>query len=134
MSDKKIHSLKECVQIMSKGFILSNEEQIQLLPSGKTTVIHHRTGWAKWHLEKIGMIKTVSRGNYRITEDGEYSDASACGNEVASDHPMVRKFIIDSSFFRFSIIFQNIIYFTFQIIITNCISISSAFLSPAISP
>ena len=70
MSDKKIHSLKECVQIMSKEFRLSNEEQIQLLPSGKTTVIHHRTGWAKWHLEKIGMIKTVSRGKYRITEDG----------------------------------------------------------------
>lgn len=70
MSDNKIHSLKECVETMSTAFHLSNEEQRQLLPSGKTTVIHHRTGWAKWHLEKIGMIKTVSRGNYRITEDG----------------------------------------------------------------
>ena len=70
MSDKEIHSLKECVEIMSKEFCLSNEEQIQLLPSGKTTVIHHRTGWAKWNLEQIGMLKTVSRGNYRITEDG----------------------------------------------------------------
>lgn len=70
MSDNKIHFLKECVEIMLKEFHLSNEEQTKLLPSGKTTVIHHRTGWAKWHLEKIGMIKTVSRGNYRITEDG----------------------------------------------------------------
>lgn len=70
MSDNKIHSLKECVEIMSKVFHLSNEEQRQLLPSGKTAVIHHRTGWAKWHLEKIGMIKTVSRGKYMITEDG----------------------------------------------------------------
>ena len=33
---------------------------------------------------------------YRMTEDGVYSNASACGNEVATDHPMVRKFIIDS--------------------------------------
>ena len=40
--------------------------------------------------------KCVPDYYYRITEDGEYSDASACGNEVASDHPMVRKFIIDS--------------------------------------
>ena len=40
--------------------------------------------------------KCVPDYYYRMTEDGEYSDASACGNEVASDHPMVRKFIIDS--------------------------------------
>lgn len=61
MSDNKIHFLKQCVEIMSKEFRLSNEERIRLLPSGKATVIHHRTGWTKWHLEKIGMIKTVSR-------------------------------------------------------------------------
>lgn len=40
--------------------------------------------------------KCVPDYYYRMTEDGRYSDASACGNEVASDHPMVRKFIIDS--------------------------------------
>lgn len=40
--------------------------------------------------------KCVPDYYYRITEDGEYSDASACGNEVASDHPMCSKFIIDS--------------------------------------
>lgn len=40
--------------------------------------------------------KCVPNYYYRITEDGEYSDASACGNEVASDHPMCSKFIIDS--------------------------------------
>ena len=33
---------------------------------------------------------------YRITDAGLYSNGSGCGNEVASDHPMVRKFIIDS--------------------------------------
>ena len=40
--------------------------------------------------------KCVPDYYYRITEDGEYSDASACGKEVASDHPMCSKFIIDS--------------------------------------
>ena len=35
--------------------------------------------------------------DYFFRKDGErYSDASACGNEVASEHPMVRKYIIDS--------------------------------------
>lgn len=39
--------------------------------------------------------KTVPDYYYRM--DGEkYSDASACGNEVASDQPMMRKYIVDS--------------------------------------
>ncbi|WP_205501930.1 type I pullulanase [Rufibacter psychrotolerans] len=33
---------------------------------------------------------------YRQTPDGKYSDASACGNETASERAMVRKFIIES--------------------------------------
>jgi len=33
---------------------------------------------------------------YRKTADGNYSDGSACGNEIASERPMVRKFITDS--------------------------------------
>ncbi len=36
-------------------------------------------------------------GNYFYRMDGDkYSDASACGNEIASEKPMVRKYIIDS--------------------------------------
>lgn len=33
---------------------------------------------------------------YRIDAQGNYSDASACGNEIASERPMVRKFILES--------------------------------------
>jgi pullulanase len=33
---------------------------------------------------------------YRTTETGSLSNGSGCGNEVASERPMVRKFIIDS--------------------------------------
>lgn len=33
---------------------------------------------------------------YRHTQDGNYSDASACGNETASERAMVRKFIKES--------------------------------------
>ena len=33
---------------------------------------------------------------YRKREDGSFSDASACGNETASDRPMMRKFILES--------------------------------------
>ncbi|WP_207432614.1 type I pullulanase [Sabulibacter ruber] len=33
---------------------------------------------------------------YRQTAEGKYSDASACGNETASERAMVRKFIVES--------------------------------------
>lgn len=33
---------------------------------------------------------------YRFNEDGSYSNASGCGNEIASERPMVRKYIRES--------------------------------------
>lgn len=33
---------------------------------------------------------------FRRDEKGGYSNASACGNEVASEHPMVRRYIVES--------------------------------------
>lgn len=39
---------------------------------------------------------TVPDYYYRLTEDGEYANGSGCGNEVASERSMVRKYIVDS--------------------------------------
>ncbi len=33
---------------------------------------------------------------YRLKEDGSFSNASACGNETASERPMMRKFMLES--------------------------------------
>ncbi|WP_027338833.1 type I pullulanase [Halonatronum saccharophilum] len=40
--------------------------------------------------------KLAPKHYYRYKSDGEVSNGSGCGNEVASDNPMVRKFIVDS--------------------------------------
>ena len=40
--------------------------------------------------------KCVPDYYYRTRENGSYSNASGCGNEIATERPMVRKFIIDS--------------------------------------
>ncbi len=40
--------------------------------------------------------KTVPGYYYRMNKDGTFSDASACGNETASEHLMFRKYMIDS--------------------------------------
>lgn len=63
MSDKEIHSAEECREYISRVFNLSNKEKLLLKSKD-------RVGWAKHRLRIIGMLETVSRGNYRITENG----------------------------------------------------------------
>lgn len=40
--------------------------------------------------------KTVPEYFYRMTNDGSYSNGSGCGNEVATNHEMVAKYVIKS--------------------------------------
>ena len=63
MGDKEIHSAEECREYISRVFNLSNDEKVLLKSTDKV-------GWAKHRLRIIGMLETISRGNYRITEDG----------------------------------------------------------------
>ena len=63
MGDKEIHSAEECREYISRVFNLSNDEKILLKSTDKV-------GWAKHRLRIIGMLETISRGKYRITEDG----------------------------------------------------------------
>ena len=39
---------------------------------------------------------TVPNYFYRMTSDGSYSNGSGCGNEIATNHAMVKKYVIDS--------------------------------------
>lgn len=55
-------------------------------------VVYNHT--AKWKLSKWNIL--APNYYYRLTPDGAFSDGAACGNEIASEHFMVRKMIIDS--------------------------------------
>jgi len=70
LSDKKEHSLRECVELISKHFALSEDEKKTMLPSGNQLVIHNRTSWAKTYLMKAGLIESAKRGIINITERG----------------------------------------------------------------
>lgn len=70
LSDKQIHTSKECVEKLSVKLNLSDEEKSELLPSGKQTIISNRISWARFYLEKAGLITVVSRGKYQITQEG----------------------------------------------------------------
>ncbi|HWS71326.1 MAG TPA: winged helix-turn-helix domain-containing protein, partial [Thermoanaerobaculia bacterium] len=46
LGDGKEHSLSESVDAVSTEFKLTPEERLELLPSGASTVIGNRVGWA----------------------------------------------------------------------------------------
>lgn len=47
-------------------------------------------------IEHSNFQRTYPDYYYRKTADGKYSDGSGCGNETASDQPMMRRFMIES--------------------------------------
>lgn len=55
---------------MSEHFGLKPEERNQLLPSGTTTVVNNRAGWAMTFLTKGKLIEKVAPKTYRATQRG----------------------------------------------------------------
>lgn len=70
VSDGKEHPLKEITASMAESFKLSAEEREQRIPSGQSTYIQNRTGWAKTYLKKAGLLALPKRGLVQITDRG----------------------------------------------------------------
>ena len=70
VSDGKEHPLKEITASMAEEFKLSAEEREQRIPSGQSTYIQNRTGWAKTYLKKAGLLASPKRGLIQITDRG----------------------------------------------------------------
>lgn len=69
-SDEKQHSLKECIEYLTRYFNLTEDEQKRLLPSGKQTIFFNRVGWSRTHLKKAGLLEYPSRAFFQITSRG----------------------------------------------------------------
>jgi restriction system protein len=61
---------RETIIELSKYFNLTNQELLELLPSGQQTVFVNRIAWAKAHLKKANLLESPSRGCYKITKRG----------------------------------------------------------------
>ena len=55
-------------------------------------VVYNHTGAT----EESVFNRTAPNYYYRFSDSGRWSNASGCGNEIASERPMVRKFIVES--------------------------------------
>src|ERR1700737_4949582 len=70
LEDGAEHPMSEVRERIAREMALSDQDRTELLPSGKQAVFDNRLGWAKTYLDKAGLIATVKRGVYRITNDG----------------------------------------------------------------
>jgi len=70
LGDGREHTLSECVETVANEFKLTPEERLQFLPSGTSTVIGNRVGWARTYMKKAGLLESPRRGVFRITERG----------------------------------------------------------------
>ena len=77
----KIKEMKQLVQAMHKSGIRVVMD-----------VVYNHTGFTR---ESV-FERTVPGYYYRITPTGAFSNASGCGNEIASERAMVRKYIVNS--------------------------------------
>ena len=79
--EARIRELKTLVQTLHKAGI-----NVVL-----DVVYNHTTS-----TENCGFELTVPGYFYRMREDGSFADGSGCGNETASDKPMMQKYIVES--------------------------------------
>lgn len=70
LKDGQQHTLKELKQYVSKYFKLTEEQLLEMLPSGRQTVFINRVGWARTYLKKAGLIDSPARATFIITNDG----------------------------------------------------------------
>jgi hypothetical protein len=57
-------------EAMTKHFQLDTEATLARIPSGKSTYIRNRTGWAMTFLTKAKLIEKVAKATYGLTERG----------------------------------------------------------------
>lgn len=77
-SDGKEHSIEEARGKMASIFSVTDEEKKALLPSGRQTVFSNRVAWAKVYLHHAGILDSLRRGYFQISERGR---------EILSENP-----------------------------------------------
>ena len=70
-SDGKEHSVRETIEHLASAFNLTEDERGELLPSGTQSIFDNRIGWAKTHLSKAGLLRSIRRSVYMITDRGK---------------------------------------------------------------
>lgn len=70
IADGQEHTNREAIDALAKEFVLTEDEQKQLLPSGQQCVFDNRVAWARAHMKMAGLVENTKRGIFQITKRG----------------------------------------------------------------
>ena len=70
ISDKQEHTLKDLCEYCAHEFNLSTEDRTETIKSGGQYKLYNRVSWASNYLRKAGLICSVKKGIYTITDEG----------------------------------------------------------------
>lgn len=71
MADGKARAKNDLPHLVADVFNLTPEERASRLPSGQSTYLKNRSGWANFHLRKAGLLELAGPSNLRITDAGQ---------------------------------------------------------------
>ncbi len=69
-SDGKEHRIRDLIEVVGDIFKVSADERAQMIPSGSSTTLGNRVGWARTYLKKAGLLEQPARGVVQITPRG----------------------------------------------------------------
>lgn len=69
-ADGQPHRVSEAVERLADYMGLSDSERAELMPSGRQLKFNYRVHVANTHLKKAGLLQSVERGAFQITEAG----------------------------------------------------------------
>jgi restriction system protein len=78
LQDGEAHTLQQIREAVAVALALSEEDQAELLPSGKQTKYSNRVTWALTHMAKAGLTLRPERAQYALTQRGR---------DVLAKHP-----------------------------------------------
>lgn len=70
LADGKEHRLQEIRELLAIRLQLSQDDLLELLPSGTTLLFNNRVGWAQTYLKKAGLLNNPRRAVLVITDRG----------------------------------------------------------------
>jgi restriction system protein len=71
LADGKPRHNSEIREYIEKALQISKADLEEMVPSGQSTKVANRVGWARTHLSKAGLTAQVTRGVYRISDEGK---------------------------------------------------------------
>jgi len=68
--DGQEHTTSETIEIIASHFGLTDSDRTELLPSGRQFRFDNRVTWARAYLKMSGLLESLGRGKFRITQGG----------------------------------------------------------------